>query len=86
MLRDALTNRLLWARMQMFRWTHWRPFVKAAQAPVDTQERLLLRILRHNRMTKFGQAHGFDEVRSFRDFVASLGADTKLRVATAVHR
>ncbi len=72
MLRDALTNRLLWARMQMFRWTHWRPFVKAAQAPFATQERLLLRILRHNRMTAFGQAHGFDQVRSYRDFVASV--------------
>ena len=72
MLRDALINRLLWARMQVFTWTHWRPFVKAARAPMDTQQRLLLKILGQNHKTKFGQAHRFDQIRSYRDFVTSV--------------
>ncbi|HXV64193.1 MAG TPA: GH3 auxin-responsive promoter family protein [Vicinamibacteria bacterium] len=72
MLYDALINRLIWARMQMFTWTHWRPFVKTARAPWDAQERLLLQFLRQNCETKFGQLHGFDRIRSYRDFVSAV--------------
>ena len=73
---DAWINRLLWARMQVFAWTHWRPFVRAARAPVRTQERLLLQILGRNRNTTFGQAHGFGRIRSYGNFVAAVPIQT----------
>lgn len=72
MLRDFVTNRLLWARMQLFGWTHWRPFVHAAKSPQQTQNRLLLRILEKNRETQFGRDHGFDRIGSYDDFISSV--------------
>ena len=69
---DALLNRALWARMQLLRWTHWRPFVRAATHPVDAQTRFLLRLLRRNRKTRFGREHGFAAIRSYADFAAAV--------------
>ncbi|HSF17006.1 MAG TPA: GH3 auxin-responsive promoter family protein [Vicinamibacteria bacterium] len=67
-----MINRLIWGRMQVFTWTHWRPFVKTARAPWDAQERLLLKIIRRNCETKFGRVHGFDRIRNYRDFVSAV--------------
>ena len=72
MRSDALLNPLIWARMQALRWTHWRPFAKAAQHPRETQERLLLEIIKRNRDTRFGHEHGFSKIRSYDDFAAAV--------------
>ena len=76
MRADALLNCALWARMQLLRWTHWRPFVNAATHPVDAQTRFLLRLLRRNRDTRFGREHAFAAIRSYADFAAAVPVQT----------
>ena len=76
MLADALLNRALWARMQLLRWTHWKPFVNAAEHPADTQIDLLLRVLRRNRDTRFGREHAFADITSYADFAAAVPVQT----------
>ena len=73
---DALLNGALWARMQLLRWTHWTPFVKAAKQPVNVQLGVLLRMLRCNRDTRFGREHGFADIRSYADFAAAVPVQT----------
>ena len=72
MLTDALLNGALWARMQLLRWTHWRPFVKAATHPVEAQTQFLLRLLRRNRDTRFGREHAFATISSYAEFAAAV--------------
>ena len=76
MRADALLNRALWARMQLLRWTHWRPFVSAAKHPADAQTRFLLRLLRRNRDTRFGREHAFAAIRSYADFAEAVPVQT----------
>jgi hypothetical protein len=45
-----------------------RPFQKALQDPVGTQQRLLLAILRRNQDTEYGRAYGFAAIRSLEDY------------------
>ncbi len=76
MLADALVNRALWARMQLLRWTHWRPFVDAAKHPADAQTRFLLRLLRRNRDTRFGREHAFGSIESYAEFAEAVPVQT----------
>ena len=73
---DALLNSALWARMQLLRWTHWKPFVTAAKDPVDAQREVLRRLLRRNRNTRFGREHAFAEINSYADFAAAVPVQT----------
>ena len=72
MTTDPLLNAALWARMQLLRWTHWKPFVNAATHPGDAQARLLLRVLHRNRDTRFGREHGFAGIRSYAEFAEAV--------------
>ena len=76
MLADAFLNPALWARMQLLRWTHWRPFVDAAKHPADAQTRFLLRLLRRNRDTQFGREHTFGSITSYAEFAAAVPVQT----------
>ena len=76
MLADALLNRALWARMQLLRWTHWRRFVDAAKRPANAQTRLLLRLLRLNRNTRFGREHAFGAITSYAEFAEAVPVQT----------
>ena len=62
--------------MQLLRWTHWRAFVNATEHPADAQTRLLLRLLRRNRDTRFGREHAFAAIRSYADFAAAVPVQT----------
>ena len=72
MKSDWFVNQLLWARMQALRWTHWRPFVADARRPWETQQRVLLDIVRRNCDTRFGREHGFDKISCYKDFAAAV--------------
>ncbi len=72
MKSDWFVNQLLWARMQALRWTHWRPFVADARRPRETQQRVLLDIVRRNCNTRFGREHGFDKIACYKDFAAAV--------------
>ncbi len=69
---DWFVNQLMWARMQALRWTHWRPFVNDASHPRETQQRVLLDIVRRNRNTRFGREHGFDKITCYKDFAVAV--------------
>ena len=69
-------NLLLWGRMQVLRWTHWRPLVAAAKDPSGQQERWLMRHLARNADTRFGREHGFGEIRSPQEFSARVPVQT----------
>jgi hypothetical protein len=69
---DTCLRPLIWVRMECLRWTHWRPFVRAARHPRETQERLLLRIIDRNRDTHFGRQHGFAAIGCYGDFAAAV--------------
>ena len=76
MWSNTFLNYALWARMQLLRWTHWRPFVRAAKHPIDTQTRLLLDLLHRNRETRFGREHAFSTIRSYADFSEAVPVQT----------
>ena len=69
---DWFVNQLMWARMQALRWTHWRPFVNDARHPRETQQRVLLDIVRRNGNTRFGREHGFDKITCYKDFAVAV--------------
>ncbi|HIN70388.1 MAG TPA: GH3 auxin-responsive promoter family protein, partial [Acidobacteria bacterium] len=62
--------------MQLFRWTHWRPFVQATKQPVEVQTRLLRRLVHRNCDTRFGREHGFSTINSYADFAAAVPIQT----------
>ena len=76
MWSNTVLNYVLWARMQVLRWTHWKPFVRAAQHPLETQTRLLLALLQRNRETRFGKEHAFSTMRSYADFAEAVPVQT----------
>ncbi len=76
MSANVFLNLALWARMQLFRWTHWRPFVQATKQPVEVQTSLLRRLLLRNRDTRFGREHGFSTIKSYADFAAVVPVQT----------
>ena len=76
MTADVLLNGALWARMQLLRWTHWKPFVNAAKHPSDTQHDVLLRLIRRNRDTRFGREHTFADIKNYPDFASAIPVQT----------
>uniref|UniRef100_UPI0035615C80 GH3 family domain-containing protein n=1 Tax=Immundisolibacter sp. TaxID=1934948 RepID=UPI0035615C80 len=70
MIRLADWAARTWLRLCWRVWA-WR-LVLATRAPMRRQRRLLARILRTNRDTTFGRAHGFDRIRSHADFIARV--------------
>ena len=72
LFHDVLVNCLLWIRMQVFAWTHWKPFVNANKKPQQTQKRLLQTILALNRDTTFGKAHNFRNIINYHDFINAI--------------
>ena len=73
---DRLLNCALWARMQLLRWTHWKPFVNAATRPAHAQLNVLLRLLHRNRDTRFGREHAFAGIKNYPDFAAAVPVQT----------
>ena len=69
-------NALLWGRMQLLRWTNWRPLVSAARHPQRTQNRWLLRHLARNADTRFGREHDFRTITSYEEFAARVPIQT----------
>jgi hypothetical protein len=59
---------LLRAGMQFYRERYWRPMERAAGRPGDAQRATLQRLLRSNRETRFGVAHGFADIATPRQF------------------
>lgn len=76
MLGDALLNQAVRMRMQLLGWTHWRPFINATRHPAETQTRLLRRLLRRNRDTRFGREHGFGDIESYAEFAEAVPVQT----------
>ena len=73
---ESLENAAVRARMNALGWTHWRPFVRACRQPRETQNRLLLDLLRRNRQTAFGREHNFAAIAGYDDFAASVPVQT----------
>lgn len=59
-----------WLRITWRVWV-WR-LARATRAPMRQQQRLLARILRTNKDTRFGRAHGFERIRGHADFIARV--------------
>ncbi len=76
MAADALLNAVLWGRMQLLRWTHWTPFVRATTQPGNAQTRFLLRVLRRNRHTRFGREHAFADIDDYAGFAKAVPVQT----------
>ncbi len=69
-------NALLWGRMQLLRWTNWRPLVAAARHPRRTQNQWLRRHLARNADTRFGREHDFRTITSYEEFAARVPIQT----------
>ena len=76
MIANTLLNCALWVRMQILRWTHWRPFVHAAKHPGQIQRALLQQLLRRNATTRFGREHRLDTVSNYDDFIGAVPVQT----------
>jgi hypothetical protein len=76
MIANTLLNCALWVRMQILRWTHWRPFVHAAKHPGQIQRALLQQLLRRNATTRFGKEHRLDTVSTYDDFIGAVPVQT----------
>jgi|TARA_B100002003_G_scaffold109492_1_gene101364 hypothetical protein len=76
MIANTLLNCALWVRMQILRWTHWRPFVHAAKHPGQIQRALLQQLLRRNTATRFGREHRLNTVSNYDDFIGAVPVQT----------
>lgn len=63
-----LADMLMPAAMAVVHATTVRPIMQATRDPETCQNRLLADIIRENRKTGFGRAHGFADIRSPEDF------------------
>lgn len=68
-LRRVFAGTLLAAGMLWVRFTGWRRLWRAARDPRRAQLRLLQDILRRNRDTTFGTAHGFAAIRGHEEYM-----------------
>jgi hypothetical protein len=65
---DAVRGLLLEPVLGSYRYSLWRPLLKAAELPRQAQETVLRSILAINRDTRFGKMHGFNQIRTVADF------------------
>lgn len=61
-------------------------FQARCRAPVVTQEKLLLELLRRNSSAAFGRDHGFESVRSFEDFQRTVPITSYEKLAPYIER
>lgn len=66
--RELLVNSLLHWRMQLIGWQGLRPLKQAARQPRQTQQQVLLQILKANQQTEFGKRFGFDVIKSIEEY------------------
>lgn len=57
---------------QLLRWRTGRSFEQATWKPQEAQWKKLQQILRNNAQTEFGRQHGFDKIRSVKDYQAAV--------------
>ena len=67
-----MQSALLRAGMLYSRLRHWQPVERLAHRPDEAQRKVLARLVRANRDTRFGREHGFDTIRDHRDFQARV--------------
>lgn len=67
-----LENLLVRGHMLVIRHTHWRNLVESAGNPLGVQEQVLQTILRDNRNTQYGKAHGFDRISTYEQFARQV--------------
>ena len=51
----------------------WNPVILQTQKPLETQNRLLDKILAANKNTRFGQEHNFEKISSYQEFRQAVG-------------
>ena len=75
-LMRPLANILLSAQLHRIRFVQsWR-MVATLRDPMHTQRALLARIIEANRLTTFGQQHGFDRLKDYAGFAAAVPVNT----------
>jgi len=70
--RRVLGRWIFWISMQWVRLAGWWPLRMAARRPQSTQWNVLRRILNANRQSRYGQEHGFGQIKSYEDFVRQV--------------
>lgn len=55
-------------RMALIRRILWEPLIRKTHDPQRAQNKLLVRILKHNKDTTFGQEHGFTNISSYEEY------------------
>ncbi len=67
-MKNALTNSLIQLQMMLIRKGVWNSFIKQTQDPQTVQDQLLKKLLYQNRNTRYGNEHGFSEVKTPEQF------------------
>ena len=62
---NSLLNLLMFFRMLIMKSRLWNPVILQTQKPLETQNRLLDKILAANKNTRFGQEHNFEKISSY---------------------
>lgn len=71
-VRRSVVDLAIALRLRWTRFVESRRIASAARDPLGHQMRVLAKILRANKATVFGRAHGFDSIRSYDDFIARV--------------
>ena len=50
----------------------WYPIMRMTRKPSDAQKKVLLHILKTNKVTSYGQDHGFENINSIEDYRAAV--------------
>ncbi len=74
--REIALRSLLWAVMRWRRVRDYLPLWYAAQHPARAQQRVLQRILTTNKHTRFGNEHGFENIRDYTRFQQQVPVQT----------
>ena len=65
---DMVLNRMLKIKMFIIKQKLYKPLVKKSEDPVNTQNRVMLSIIKQNENTEFGISHRFTEIKDYETF------------------
>jgi sterol desaturase/sphingolipid hydroxylase (fatty acid hydroxylase superfamily) len=82
--KEIVLALILRIHMRVLSFVYWRPLIAAARRPNATQLRVLRRILRAQRDTRFGREHGFASIRSVEEFQRRVPVQTYESIANYI--
>lgn len=75
-MNNNVINILIFIKMQWIKFTLWLPLLSAFNHPMNHQKKLLKRIIKNQKNTKFGKDHKFNQIHDYSGFKNNVSIQT----------